>query len=270
MSIAEVVCKTLTGKSFPLTLNEDDTGLMIKKKIGQVQGIPVDQLRVIFQGKQIGNKETVKELGIHIGATLHIVLRLGGPSETDVYYKYYISTCSLSHFEKDVVCTPTIVIGFKENENEKTIPLKVFPSLYNVYQSTFSNIWHNYLSPENLERFNWTEATYVERAMILELSEEFLTVLNTQGEQQMMEYLNSVRYHIGGPGSYYGGDVRTWQRYTTKLPLPVNIEVLSKFELMVSTKPQIKLQPNTWYVFALLHTMSIVDDYLIPFKTGSE
>lgn len=268
--IVEVVGKTLTGKTFPLSLNEEDTGLIIKKKISESEGIPVNQLRIIYNRKQIENAATVKDLGIQTGAAIHIVLRLGGPSHSDVYYEHYIQTTSLSHLEKNVDCTPTIVVGFKENENGLTIPLQVFPSLYNVYKSTFCNQWQNYLTAENLAHFNWTEKRYEERVMILKLADEFIDVINSKGESQMMEYLNSVRYHIGGPGSYYGGDVRTWQRYTTEQPISLTIEVLSKFELLVTTSPQIKLIPNTWYVFALLHTMSIVDDYLIPFKTAAD
>ncbi|PIA16520.1 ubiquitin-like protein UBI9 [Coemansia reversa NRRL 1564] len=47
-------------------------------KVSEKEGIPEQQQRLIFGGKQLGVKQTCKELNINSGSTIHLVLALRG------------------------------------------------------------------------------------------------------------------------------------------------------------------------------------------------
>lgn len=94
--------RTLTGKEIEIDLaadlNKPDTDEMrddddgandendpknltieyIKQRIEEKEGIPPDQQRLIFKGKQLHNDAKVGESGIEPGVTLHLVLALRG------------------------------------------------------------------------------------------------------------------------------------------------------------------------------------------------
>lgn len=71
-----IFVKTLTRKTIPLTVRASDTIETIKDKIETVDGIPPDQQRLIFAGKDLLDERTVSDYGIYDGSTIHLVLRL--------------------------------------------------------------------------------------------------------------------------------------------------------------------------------------------------
>ena len=76
--LQQIFIKTLTGRKQAFNFEPENQVLAVKQALQEKEGIQVDQIRLIFSGKQLSDDRTLESYTIAAGATIHMVLQLRG------------------------------------------------------------------------------------------------------------------------------------------------------------------------------------------------
>ena len=78
MNTMQIFVKALSGKTGTYTVDKSTKVSDLKRKVFDKEGVPAEEQRLVFGGKQLEDSRTLGDYNIQKESTVHLVLRLRG------------------------------------------------------------------------------------------------------------------------------------------------------------------------------------------------
>mmetsp|Transcript_27272 Transcript_27272/g.49003 ORF Transcript_27272/g.49003 Transcript_27272/m.49003 type:complete len:82 (-) Transcript_27272:342-587(-) len=72
----EIEVRLLSGKAFNLSVEQSETVEAVKGKIQEHEGIPPDHMRLIFQGSELKNHDSMEASGVSHQSVVNVAVNL--------------------------------------------------------------------------------------------------------------------------------------------------------------------------------------------------
>jgi hypothetical protein len=143
----QVFVKTLTGKTFPIEYDLRNTTLDdLKLEIRKVEGIPLDQQRLLYLGKELEFDQLLSSYNIQEYSTLHLILRLRGGMYHETSAREDFEVLAANNNNKDIISVNLLL----PDGQERTIQVNPYKKVSHLKkQVTMACITNTKQGPES-------------------------------------------------------------------------------------------------------------------------